>query len=110
MSGGIKEGYLLAVVAHLISAYVLSDTACLACGNICIPYPVKDRCLTVVNVTHNNYNRASLYEILLLVLLVLDKALLNCNYNFLFDLSAKLISNKCRRIKVDHLVDRCHNT
>ncbi len=63
----------------------------------------------MVNVSHNNYNRASRLEILCLVLIVNDKSFLDGNNNFLFDLCAQFISNDSRRVKIDYLVDACHN-
>ena len=108
MSRGIKESYLLALVCYLISTDMLSDTACLTVGNVSVSYLIKDRCLTVVNVTHNNYNRASWLEVLCLVLFVNDKPFLDSNNDFLFHLCAQLVGNDSSRIKIDHLIYSCH--
>ncbi len=110
MSRGIKEGYLLSVILYLISTDMLCDTACLSFGNVSVSYPVKDRGLTVVNVTHNNNDRASLNELILGVSLVLDKSFLDSNVNFLLNLCAELLSHECRSIEVYDLINRCHNS
>ena len=108
VSRSIQKRYLLALVGHLISTDMLSDTACLTVGDMSVSYLVKYRGLTVVNVTHNNDNRASRLEILLFVRIVNNKSLLDSNDNFLLDLCAQLISHDSRRIEVNDLVYACH--
>ena len=57
MSGCIKECDVPAACLYSVSTDVLCDTACLACGNVCVSYSVKKRCFTMVNVSHNNNDR-----------------------------------------------------
>ena len=79
MSGSIEESDVLAVDIYLISTDMLCDTASLACGNMSISDTVKDRGLTVVNVTHNDYNRAAGLEVCIIIVGIVDKTLLNGN-------------------------------
>ena len=57
VSGCIKECDIPAACLYSVSTDVLCDTACLACGNVCVSYSVKKRCFTMVNMSHNNNDR-----------------------------------------------------
>ena len=90
----IKECDVLSVYVYLISTDMLCDSACFACCNVSVSDTVKDRCLTVVNVSHYNYNRAAWFEVCIVVVSIVDKTLLNGNDNFLFYLCAEFLSNQ----------------
>ena len=104
----IQEGNLLAVVGNLVSTDVLRDAACFACGNMRMPNAVQNGSLTVVNVTHDNNNRAAFLGILCGILLI-NQTFFNGNDHFFFYLCAQFLGNKGSGIKVDFLVDGCHN-
>ena len=108
MARSIKECYLLALILYLISTDMLCDTACLSVSNVSVSYSVEDRCLTMVNVTHNDNDRASFLQALLWIFVSFDKSFFYCNVYFLFNLCAKLFCNKCGGIKVNDLIDRSH--
>ncbi len=110
MSGGIEECDVLTVDVYLISTDMLCDAACLACGNMSISDAVEDRGLTVVNVTHNDYNRAAGLEICIVIVGIVDKTLLNGNDNFLLYLCAHFLSYERSCIEVDLLIDGSHYT
>ena len=63
----------------------------------------------MVNVTHNYNNGASFLKKAVVVLGCVDDSVLNCNYNLFFNLCTKLCCNDFSSIKVDSLVDACHN-
>jgi len=95
MTRSIKECYLLTLILYLISTDMLCDTACLSVSNVSVSYSVEDRCLTMVNVTHNDNDRASFLQALLWIFVSFDKSFFYCNVYFLFNLCAKLFCNKC---------------
>ena len=109
MSGGIKESYVLPVIFYLICTDMLSNSACFRCCNVSVSDSVKNRCFSMVNVTHYYYDRASGLEIFL-IFAVIDKAFLYCNDNFLFDLCTEFLSNKRGCIKIDFLIYSSHHS
>ena len=52
----VKEGYILALYANTVSAYMLSDAARLAGGDMGVSDSVEQRCFAVVNVTHDAHD------------------------------------------------------
>ena len=105
----VKEGDHLTVTVHSVRTDVLGNAAGFGCGNGGVPDRVKDRSFTVVNVTHNNDNRISRKKIFGGVLTVVDDSFLDGDFNFLFDLCAKLGGNDFGGIIVDCLIDRSHD-
>ena len=106
----IKKCNFLTVNVNLISTDCLSDAACLGRGDFCITDSIKDRGLTVVNVTHNANYRRSCNCIFIIFNLFFDNLVLNSNNYFLFNLCAKLCCNNFSSIIIDNLVNRCHHT
>ena len=56
VSGSVKECNIPAACLYPVSADMLCDTACFAGRNVSVSDSVEERCLTVVNVSHNNNN------------------------------------------------------
>ena len=63
----------------------------------------------MVNVTHDNDNRASRLQIFFLVLALIKQLFFDGNVYFLLNLCAHFLCNDCRRVKVDGLRNICHN-
>ena len=103
MSWGVEEGDGAAVYLNGVSADMLRDAAGLTGNDVRVADIVKQRGLAVVNVTHDNDNRCSRHQILRLILMVVDKTLLNRNYDFLLDLAAKLHGDERRGVIVDNI-------
>ena len=64
----------------------------------------------MVDVSHDNDDRASRLEVFFLVLALIKQLLLDGDKDFLLDLRAHLLGNQCRGIKVDGLRDVRHDT
>ena len=109
VSGGVKEGDILAVDVYGISTDMLCDTAGLTLGDARMADSIEKRCLTVVNVTHYADNGGTLNEVLIAVLLLVEELLLNGNDYLLGTNGTKLVCNKVCRIVIDDLVYRNHH-
>ncbi len=109
MAGGVQERDGLAVDLHLICADVLGDAAGLTGGHMGVADIVQQTGLAVVHVTHDHHHRRPGHQILVLVLVVVDEALLNGDHHFLLHLAAHLLGDDGRGVKVDHLAQRGHN-
>ena len=105
MSGSIKEGNIATVDFYFVSTYVLSNTACFSGCNICISDCVEKRCLTVVNVSHNNYDRASRLKVLFRLCFFFGKQLFFYgNNDFFLCCDSKFVRKQIRGIKVNNLI------
>ena len=62
----------------------------------------------MVNVTHNNDYRRSAYEVSVVVLAVVDDLLLDCDNDFLFDLSVELHRDELGCVVVNGVVGGNH--
>ena len=109
VAGGVQERDGLAVDLHLICADVLGDAAGLTGGHMGVADIVQQTGLAVVHVTHDHHHRRPGHQILVLVLVVVDEALLNGDHYFLLHLAAHLLGDDGRGVKVDHLAQRGHN-
>ncbi len=103
MTRRIQERDRLTVDLDAVCTDVLRDAARLACGNVRLTDAVQQGGLAVVNVTHDNDNRASRLQIFFLVLALVEQLLLNADKDFLLYLRAHLLSNQRRSVKVDGL-------
>jgi hypothetical protein len=83
VTGGVKEGDLLAVDLNAVRTDVLGNTARLTCGYAGVTDSVKKRGLTVVNVTHYANNGSTLNEVFGRILLFLEKSFLYGNNDLL---------------------------
>ena len=73
MTRSIQECYMTAVIQfYVIGTYMLRDTTGLTGNHVRLADIVKQRGLTMVNVTHHGYDRCARYQILLLILLLAD--------------------------------------
>ena len=104
MAGGIEEGDRGAVYNDLVGADRLGDAARLAGGDIGVADLVEDRGLAVVDVAHDDDDRAAGLQVLFLVGLVVDQLFLDGDDDFLFDLRAHLHCDEGGGVKVDQLV------
>ncbi len=105
----VKEGYILALYANTVSAYMLSDAARLAGGDMGVSDSVEQRCFAVVNVTHDAHDGCALDKIVGAVLALVKEAVLNGRNDLARDLGAQLVGNESRGVKIDDLVDGRHN-
>ena len=94
VSGGIKEGYFLSVHLNTVCSYMLCNTSCFAHRYICVTYSVKQRGLSVVNVSHNYNYRCSFYQVAVIVLAVVYNSFLDSYDNLFFNLCVKFHSYK----------------
>ena len=108
VTGGIKEGNVLALCLNSVSTDRLSNTARLAASYVCVSDSVKNRGLTVVNVTHNANYGCALDEILLGILCLGKELLLDRNHNLLGNLNAEFISDKLGCAVIDNVVETLH--
>ena len=100
----IKECYMLTVLQlNVICSYVLCYTASLTCNNVSLTYVVKQRCLTVVNVTHDSNNRSTRYKVFWFILLLMYALLNLCTDVLGFE--AKLICHYVYGLSIKTLVD-----
>ena len=100
----IKECDMLSVLKlNVISTDVLCNTTSLTSNNVSLTNIVKQRCFTVVNVTHDSYNRSTWNHILWLILLLMD-ALLNLSTDIL-GLEAKLVCHNVYSLSIKTLVN-----
>ena len=109
MTGSIKECDLAALESYGVSTDLLRDSACLTFDNVCGTDPVEERCLTMVNVTHDNDDRRPRLEVLGIALTVIEKDIL---FVLLFKklcIDTERIRNKACSIEIEFLVDRSHN-
>ncbi|EGC04538.1 conserved domain protein [Ruminococcus albus 8] len=94
VTGSVQESYLLSVALYLICTDMLCDAACFTLCNVRISYPVQYRSLAVIDVTHYDYYRAALFQILRCICFVLDKSFLDGDVYFLLDLCAQFLSHQ----------------
>ena len=87
---------------------MLGDTTCLACNDIGIANMVKQRCLTVVDMTHDGDNRGAAHQVVLVILLFGDGILHLCRDVFCG--KAELLSHNVDGLSIQALVDRHHDT
>ena len=106
---GVKEGNLLTIQLNRVSTDVLSDTSSLACDNIGLTDIVEQRSLTVIDMTHNCYNRWAWEQILCIIYLVIANSLLNL-YRYKLCCKAKLLGNNYKCLGIKTLVDRYHKS
>ena len=105
---GIEECDLTTVLKlHVISTDVLCDTTSLTSDYVGLTDIVEERCLTVVNVTHHSYDWSTTYEIILIILCLLN-SLLNLGTNVLGS-EAELLCHDVDSLSIKTLVDTYHN-
>ena len=107
----VKEGNSSAAWKHhVVCTNMLRDTTGLTGNHIGLSYIVKQRGLTVVNVTHYGNDRRTLLHILRAVnIILLVDSLLNLCCNKI-NLVSELFSNKHKSLCVKTLVDGNHQT
>ena len=109
MAGGIQKCDGLAIDLHLIGADVLGDAAGLAAGHVGVADIVQQAGLAVVHVAHDHHHGCPGHQILVLVLMVVDQALLDGDDDLLFDLAAHLLGDDGGGVEVDHLAQGGHH-
>ena len=108
MAGGIQKCDGLAIDLHLIGADVLGDAAGLAAGHVGVADIVQQAGLAVVHVAHDHHHGCPGHQILVLVLMVVDQALLDGDDDLLLHLAAHLIGDDGGGVEVDHLAQGGH--
>ncbi len=109
VSGGVEEGDIPSVYADSVCADMLSDSSCFGCGDVCVSYSVQKGGLAVVDVSHDNDNRASRLQVLFPVHVVNYEPLLNCHNDLTLNLCAQLLGDQGGSIKINCLILVCHN-
>ena len=108
MTRGIEEGDVAVVDVDAIRADVLGDTARLGVGDMRVADVVKQRGLTVVDVTHDNDDRSAVDQVIVGILAVVDDALFDGDDNFLLDSGVELHRDQGRGVKVNDVVRGDH--
>ncbi len=103
VSGGVEEGDGSAVDGDLISTDVLGDAACFACGDVGLTDSVEQGGLAVVDVAHDDDDRAAGLEVLVSVLGLVEESVLDSHDNFVLDLCTDLHCDESGGIVVDDL-------
>ena len=104
----VEECYAASVLKlHVVSTDVLGDASCLTGDDVGLAYVVEQRCLTVVNVSHDGHDRSARHEIVLVVSLFCDGLLHLCTD--IFGLEPKLLCHEVDGLGVEALVDRHHD-
>ena len=86
---------------------MLCDTSCLTSYDVGVADVVKERRLSVVNMSHHRYYWRARYEVCLVILLLSDGVLyLGAD---IFRLKAELLSHDVYRLCVESLVDTYHD-
>mmetsp|Transcript_51829 Transcript_51829/g.77379 ORF Transcript_51829/g.77379 Transcript_51829/m.77379 type:complete len:236 (+) Transcript_51829:1095-1802(+) len=80
MTGCIDKRDFLIVVIHLIGCNVLSNTTSLSLCHSRITNSIKQRCLSMIDVSHNGYYRWAFLKIRLIVVFVHGKARTNGSF------------------------------
>ncbi len=92
---------------YTVSTDVLGDTACLTFDDVGFADVVQQRSLTVIDVSHDGYDRRSRHEVFLAVLFVVADGFLDVR-RYEFGLEAELFGYDHERLGVETLVDRHH--
>ena len=93
MSGRIQEGDILALSLNGVSTNSLGNSACLAACYVGVTDSVKDRGLTVVNVTHNAYDGCSFDEVFSIILSLCEELFFLGYDDLTGNLSTELVGN-----------------
>ena len=109
VTGRIQEGQRLTVHIHGVSADMLGNAAGFAGDHIGLTHSVQKRGLTMVNMAHDDHNRASGDQIFRCVFMIVDQTLFNGDNDLLFHLAAQFFGCQRSGIIVDGLVDRGHD-
>ena len=106
MAGRIEKCNVLPLQGDFIRSYMLCDAACFSFSYFCLPYSIKQRGLTVVDMAHNGNHRRPEDEVLPFFDKLANDIHLLCRGEF--DLDAEMVSNEHGRIRIDRLVDGRH--
>ena len=109
MARGVEEGDRTAVDLDAVCTDVLRDAAGFACGNVGLADGVEQGGLTVVDMAHDDDNRASRLEVFFLVLALVKQLFLDGDKDFLLDLCAHLLCDDGSGIEVDGLGNVRHD-
>ena len=109
MARGVQEGDRAAVDLHGIGADVLGDAAGLAAGDVGLTDRIQQTGLAMVDVTHDNHDRAAGLQLLGGVGVIVDQTLLDGHSGLVLDLAAHLHGDQCGGIVVDDLTDGGHD-
>ena len=110
MTRSIQEGDRTAIYLDTVCTDMLGNAACFTCRYIGLTDAVQQGGLAVVNVTHDNDNRASRLQVFFLVLALVKQLFLDGDKDFLLNLCTHFLCYNGSGIKVNGLGDICHNT
>ena len=96
------------VELHAVSADMLRDSAGLSGDHVGVAYIVEQRGLAVVDVSHHGHHRRTRHEVLLAVLLGVDRLLYLDGHEL--DLEPELLGHDDQSLGVEPLVDRHHQS
>ncbi len=106
MARSVKKDDILSLQVDLICSDMLRDTPCLGLRNLGLPYCIKQRCLAVVNMAHDRYDRGTVNEFRYIFLDFIFIRVLFCSGKFKLD--AEIFSNQKGCIGINGLVDSRH--
>ncbi len=106
MTRRVEEGDGAAAHLNGVSADVLRDAAGLAGDDVGVSDVVEQGGLAVVNVTHDHHDGGAGLELLGLILMVVDQALLHGDDDFLLHLAAELHRDDGRGVVINDLRHR----
>ena len=105
---GVQEGDQAVAALDLIRADGLGNAAGFALGDVGLADGVQNGGLAVVNVTHNDNDRRTLDEILGVVLLLHEQALLDGNMDLMLDLGVEFLGDQGGGVEIDHVGNSVH--
>ena len=109
MSRCIQEGNLLSVDGYHISTNMLCDTARFAIGYLSVTDGIQQRCLTMIDMTHNADNRWTCNHIVLCFFLLTKQFLNNIHLDFRLTDAVEFQCNLFCLLIIHVLVYRHHN-
>ncbi len=110
VSRSIKESNLFAVFFNLISSDMLSDSACFSRSYFRVADGVKQCCFTMVNVSHDCYNRWTFHQLGIFIFSEVYFKIGCINQYLFFYFNTVFTCNQLNRIFIKFLVNGCHNT
>ena len=107
MAGGVQEYYFPVPYLYLVGSNMLGNAPRLLFGDLCFPYPVKQRCFSMVDMTHYRNNRGAGYHFRLVFLL--RQVIHSRFFLFYHQLKAIFPANGGGNLAVNVLVNSRHN-
>ena len=104
----IQESYLTSVLQfHVVGTDVLRDATCLTGNNVRVTDVVKQRRLTMIDMTHDGNDGGTTYQVVLVVFILLN-GILHLGADILGG-EAELVGHNIYRLGIQALVDTYHD-